>query len=87
VRSHWHALSQSMLLQAFVPLQLIVHRVLSLHVMLLQLRSPLHVIVQVHPEGQVIWSSQSSGALQLTVQVRALSLHSVQSFGQFWTMQ
>jgi hypothetical protein len=87
VRSHWHALSQSMSLHALGPLQLIVQRELLLHVTSLQLPLPLQLIVQFQPDGHVIVLSQSSGALQSTVHVRALSSHVVQSSGQFCSTQ
>jgi hypothetical protein len=73
--------------QALGPLQLIAQREPLVHEMSLQALSPLQLIVQLQPEGQVIVSSQSSGLLHSTMQVRASSSHVVQSSGQFWTMQ
>jgi hypothetical protein len=87
VRSHWQAASQSMLSHALVPLQLIVQREFPAHVMSLQLPSPLQLIAQFQPDGQVITPSQSPGALHSTVHVRAASSHEVQSLGQFCSTQ
>lgn len=85
-RSHLQASLQLMSAQAPAPEQLIEHFDPPAQLTSLQAPSPMQLIVQVQPVGQLTLP-QLSAFEHSMVQVFAVSLHVVQSEGQFWITQ
>ncbi len=77
---------QSTVLHESLPEHVIAHREPLKQSMLLHALSPMQLIVQSQPDGQVTFPQLSLDE-HSTRHVRASSSHEVQSFGQFGTTQ